>query len=845
MNKLVWVFKMAWRDSRSSRQKLFLYLAAIIVGVSAQVAISSFRENLNNSINEQSKELLGADLEVERNEPFHDELEAYLDSLGGERSDALSFTSMAYFPKSGTTHLSQITALQGGFPYYGKLKTNPLVASTTFQSTNGALVDEPILLQLGLESGDSVKIGLTTYEIVGALQEVPGQPVAASFFGPRIYIPKQNIEETGLLQRGSRLEYLAYIKYPEGTDPLKVTERLDVMNDSLRFGYDDVAERKEEVGEAILYLSNFLNLIGFIALLLGGIGVASSIFVYIRQKISTVAVLRCVGVSSNQAMSIYLIQAVAMGLVGSSLGALIGSLIQLYLPVLVQDFVPVNIELAISWSSILIGVITGVSISLIFALFPLLAVRKISPLFTLRSVEINLAKLLSWTTRASLFGIIGLSVVGYAWLMLNDILAAIFFTLGLTFCLLLLAGIAFLIMKGAKKFNPKGLGYEYRQGLANLYRPNNQTSTLLLTFGLGVTLISSLYLTQDMLLGTLNFENNQELPNLALYDIQYDQNDGVNKIIEDNGMEILENVPIVTMRLQSLNGVTVQEFLADTNRKARRWTLTREYRSTYRDSLVTTEEVDSGSFIGSIDNLDELVPISVSTDLMEDLNAQLGDTIVWDVQGIPISSFIASTRIVNWQTPQPNFFVVFPTGVLEPAPQFFATTLNTTNREATLKIQQQIVRAYPNVSAIDIGQVLETVRNFIDKITFVIQFIGLFSIITGLIVLAGSAATSRFQRIREAVLLRTLGAKKRQVIKIQVIEYVFLGIMAAFTGLTLSVGASALLGYFYFDIEFVPNFGILGIEILILVGLVLTIGLLNTRGIHNRPPLEILRDEAA
>ena len=836
---------MAWRDSRSNRKKLFLYLAAIIVGVAAQVAISSFRENLTESINDQSKELLGADLEVEQNGPFYDELEAYLDSLGGDRSDALSFTSMAYFPKSGTTRLSQITALEGNFPYYGTLKTNPLSASKSFQNTNSALVDEPILLQFGLEPGDSVKIGLITYEIAGALQDVPGQPVAASFFGPRIYIPKQNIEATGLLQRGSRLEYIAYIKYPKGTDPILVDETLDAMNDSLRFGYDDVAERKEEVGEAILYLSNFLNLIGFIALLLGGIGVASSIFVYIRQKISTVAVLRCVGASSNQAMNIYLIQAVVMGFIGSSIGALIGSLIQLYLPVLVQDFVPVDIELGLSWTSIFIGILTGVSISLIFALFPLLAVRKISPLFTLRTVDINLSKLLSWVTKISLLSLIGLSVVGYAWLMLQDIVAALFFTFGLIFCLLLLAIIAFLIMKGAKKFNPKSFGYEFRQGLANLYRPNNQTSTLLLTFGLGVTLISSLYLTQDMLLGTINFESGEELPNLALYDIQYDQNEGVNRIIQDNGMELLQNVPIVTMRLQSINDTTVSEFLADTSRNPRRWALNREYRSTYRDSLVSTEKIDSGEFIGAVESSDALVPVSVSTDLMGDLNAQIGDTIVWDVQGIPISSYIASTRIVDWQTPQPNFFVVFPTGVLEPAPQFFATTVNTPNREASLKLQQEIVQSYPNVSAIDVGQILSTIREFIDKITFVIQFIGLFSIITGLIVLAGSAATSRFQRIREAVLLRTLGAQKKQVIKIQVIEYVFLGIMAALTGLSLSVGASALLGYFYFDIDFIPNFTILGIEVLILISLVLLIGLLNTRGIHNRPPLEILRDQAS
>lgn len=838
-----WVFKMAWRDSRSNRRKLFLYMAAIIVGVAAQVAITSFRVNLNSSINDQAKELLGADLEVERNAEFQPELLAYLDSISFDQSKMLAFTSMASFPKSGTTRLSQISAMDGGFPYYGVIETEPSIASETYLKEYGALVDQTILTQLELVPGDSVKIGFITYEISGAIIDVPGQSTASSFFGPRVIIPLVGVENTGLLERGSRLEHKMYVKYLEGIDPKVVEERLDAMNDVTDFRFDDVEERREEVGEAISQLSNFLNLIGFIALLLGGIGIASSIFVYIRQKINTVALLRCVGASSDQTMFIYLIQATAMGFVGAFIGALLGTLVQLYLPVLVQDFIPVDIELFISWGSVFTGLATGVVISLIFALFPLIAVRKISPLFTLRSAEINLSKLLSIPTRIILFGIIGIAITGYAWFMLNDLKAAIFFTIGFAFCLLLLAGFSVLVMKASRKFVPTGWSYEWRQGLANLYRPNNQTTTLLLTFGLGVTLISSLYLTQDMLLGTINFSGEDDLPNLALFDIQYDQNEGVNSIIEENGLEIMQNVPIVTMRLQSVKNIPLEEILADTSRNARRWALNREYRSTYRDSLVDTETLESGEYISSVENLNNHVPVSVSTDLMEDLDVALGDTIVWDVQGIPIPSYIASTRTVNWQTPQPNFFVVFPTGVLEPAPQFFATTVRTTSREASVSIQQQIVQAYPNVSAIDVGQIISTIREFLDKITFIIQFIGLFSIITGLIVLAGSAATSRFQRIREAVLLRTLGAKQNQVVKIQIIEYVLLGVMAALIGLTLSVGASALLGYFYFNIEFIPNFVILGTEVVILVLLVLIIGLLNTRGIHTKPPLEILRAE--
>lgn len=839
-----WIFKMAWRDSRSNRRKLFLYMAAIIVGVAAQVAITSFRVNLNESIGNQAKELLGADLEVDRSAPLQPEVQAYLDSLSEDQARMLSFSSMAYFPKNGITRLSQIMALEPAFPYYGMIETNPPEAADLYSSDFGALVDQSILQQFDLSVGDSVKIGLITYEIIGGIIDIPGQSMANTFLGPRVIIPYQNVDDTGLLERGSRLEYTTFVKYQPGTDPELVVEELDVMRDSLSFGFDDVAERQDEVGEAIIYLSNFLNLIGFIALLLGGIGVASSIFVYVRQKISTVAVLRCMGASSNQALMIYLIQATAMGFIGSLIGALAGTVIQLYLPVLVQDFIPVDIELFISWSSVAIGLITGVAISVLFALIPLLAVRKISPLFTLRSVQVNLLGLLNLSTKTILTIVVALGVTGYAWIMLLDLEAAVYFTLGLTICLLLLAGFAVLIMKAARKFIPSGLNYEWRQGLANLYRPNNQTSTLLLTFGLGVTLISSLYLTQDLLIGTIDFEGEDDLPNLAFFDIQYDQNDGVNEIIAENGLEVMQNVPIVTMRLQSLKGREVQEILNDTNRVAERWALNREYRSTYRDSLVETETLEEGEFVGEFNTFGEPVPISVSTDLMGDLGAEIGDTLVWDVQGIPIESYITSTRLVNWQTPQPNFFVVFPSGILEQAPQFFATTVNTTSKDISLKLQRDIVLAYPNVSAIDVGQIVGTLREFLDRVTFVIQFIGLFSIITGLIVLAGSAATSRFQRIRESVLLRTLGAKQNQVVRIQIIEYAFLGIIAAFIGLLLSLGSTALIGYFYFDIEFVPNFTILAVEVVILIALVLFIGLMNTRGIHSKPPLEILRQEA-
>ena len=838
-----WIFAMAWRDSRSNRRKLFLYMGAIIVGIVAQVAIMSFRENLNESINNQARELLGADLQVQRSAPLQPEVVAYLDSLSPNQARMIEFNSMAYFPRNGATRLSQIMAMEPEFPFYGTLKTDPKEAINFRTESNDAYIDNRIMLQLDIRVGDSVKIGLNTYQILGGIIDIPGQSMAASFLGPRIILPFDGIETSGLLERGSRLLYTTFVKYPPNVNAKVVVEELEAIRDTLSFGFDDVAERQNEIGEAVNYLSNFLNLVGFIALLLGGIGIASSIFVYVRQKTSTIAILRCLGVSSNQALFIYLIQALFMGFIGSLFGAFLGSLVQLYLPVLVQDFIPVEIELFISWSSILLGLLTGIIISTIFALIPLLAVKKIPPLFTLRTAHIKLLQLLGNATKSLLTLFLIFGIVGYTWLMLQDMLTAIYFTVGLGVCLLILTAISVLIMYLARIFIPSSWAYEWRQGLANLYRPNNQTTILLLTYGLGVTLSSSLYLTQDLLLGTINFEGEDELPNLAMFDIQYDQNDGVNEIITNYGLEVMQNVPIVTMRLQSLQGRTTQEILNDTNRVAKRWALNREYRSTYRDTLIETETLLGGEFIGSVYTLDDAVPISIEIELMKDLGASIGDTLIWNVQGMPIKSFISSTREVNWQTPEPNFFVVFPKGVLEPAPQFFATTVNTPNQDISLSLQREIVVAYPNVSAIDVSQITDTIRDFLDRITFVIQFIGLFGIVTGLIVLAGSTATSRFQRIRESILLRTLGAVKKQVVKIQIIEYLFLGILATFTGLFLSVGASTLIGIFFFNIHVVPNVIMLAIQALLLIGFVVLIGFINTQGIHSKAPLEVLRHE--
>jgi putative ABC transport system permease protein len=273
------------------------------------------------------------------------------------------------------------------------------------------------------------------------------------------------------------------------------------------------------------------------------------------------------------------------------------------------------------------------------------------------------------------------------------------------------------------------------------------------------------------------------------------------------------------------------------------WTLRREYRSTYRGKIEGTERVVSGTFIGKVAPGEAVVPISVEEGLFKEMGLKLDDEIEWDVQGVPIRSKVTSVRAVEWRRLEPNFFVVFPEGVLEPAPKFHVAAVRAENSDHSARVQRSVVAAFPNVTAIDLALIMQTVDGIFTKVAFVIEFMAAFTMLTGIIVLAGAVMTGRFQRIRETVLLRTLGATRRQLWHIQLVEYAILGVLAAIVGCALSVAGNALLAKFVFRIT--PSVPVL----LLMIGgcavCVVTIitGLLSGRGVTDHPPLEVLRQE--
>ena len=340
-----WVWKMAWRESRSSRTRLFLFISSIILGVAALVAIHSFGESLEREVNQQAKSLLGADLVISGREPFTQETEDRFQTWGGEQSQETRFSSMVYFPEGEGARLVQIRALAGDFPYYGVLETSPPEAAESFRQGPNALVDARMMLQFRVKVGDPVKIGDFTFRVAGGLQKIPGETMTETFITPRVYIPLSYLDQTGLIQFGGRISYRNYFKLEPGADVEQLLVREESYLREQRLRSTTVEERKARLGRSMENVYRYLNLVGFIALLLGGIGVASAIHIYIKQKLGTVATLRCLGANSRQAASIYVIQAVVMGLIGATAGALLGIGVRELLPRMLQDFLPVTLPL--------------------------------------------------------------------------------------------------------------------------------------------------------------------------------------------------------------------------------------------------------------------------------------------------------------------------------------------------------------------------------------------------------------------------------------------------------------------------------------------------------------------
>ena len=927
------LLRLAWRESRTARRRLALYMSSIAFGVAALVAIDSFAGNVTRSIREQSRTLLGGDMSMQAGRVLPAVVDTLLDSLatkGIPSARVTTFASMALVERSGSTRLVQVRAVTPGFPFYGVIETVPANAWSLVHDSTFVFVDPSLLISLSAVVGDSLRLGTQTFRIAGTLGNVPGDAGIASVIGPRVYFSSKWLAATGLLRFGSRAEYQVVLRLPPAlattaaaaTLKRNLRRRIDprgaaqqeaaearnrrggnrpgqgdapeeasrtpntVATDSTRrtavappvtntnsaagdakpdsasglsssvpptrVRIRTVAETERDFTEAVARLADFLSIIGLIALLLGGIGVASGVNAFVSSKIDAVAVLRCLGATSRQVLGLYVVQAGVMGFVGATAGVLLGVAVQFLLPRIVADFLPIDVTIALEPRPLMLGLATGVWVSLVFAMRPLLALRRVSPLQAIRRDADSQALPREWkdVARLTVDGLLVGSIVSIIVVRIGDLRDGLVISAAITGAVAVLWVAATVLIAVARRSTRPSWPFELRQGIANLHRPANQTHAVTLALGFGAFLLSTVYLVQANLLSRVQNSAEASAGNLLFFDVQDDQAAPLDSILRARKLEIVQQTPIVTMRIDAVNGRSVASLAADTTVKRAGWALRREFRSTYRERIVDSEKLVSGSWFADsatrakarAANPDAPFPVSFERDVAADLGVGLGDTVTWNVQGVPVRTVIVNLRTVNWARFEANFFIVFAPEAIRRAPQQFALVANVPAGKVLAEVQRDVVRRFPNISSLDLTLVRQTIGSIVNRVTLAIRFLGLFSIAMGIPVLFSAVAATRRARLREGVLLRTLGATRAQVARVLLAEYAALGALGALTGMVLAFGGAWGLTHFVFKDSFdpavLPVFAIAGGMLLLTMG----IGLLTSRDVYRATPMAAIRE---
>lgn len=826
-------------------------MSSISLGVAALVAIDSFSENITQSVKDQSRALMGGDISFNSSKPIPPSIDSIFDSLsrrGLSFARVTSFPSMAVVPRTAGTRFAQVRGVTGNYPFYGNIVTEPAGRWRMLQDNAYAIVDPSLLTSLNAHVGDTLKLGFGTFTIIASIKDVPGAAGIAEMLGPRIFIPARFIAETQLLVFGSTADRTVLAKLPAGTDPDKFIKPIRKPFTQEQIRVRTVTQTEAATSDAIENLSNFIGIVGLVALLLGGIGVASGVRAFVERKIDTVAVMRCLGASSGQVLAIYVAQAAGMGLIGAAVGAALGVAVQFILPHAMKDFLPVDVHVSLVPSAVFTGLAVGGWIALVFALRPLLALRNVSPLQTLRrDTDVDVLRM-RWSDAPRLMvnAALVMSVVGIALTRANTAKQAFSMSAATGVAILALALSAGLLSWAARKALRTRWPYVVRQGVANLYRPGNQTRAVVLALGFGAFLVSTLYLVQHNILRRFTTAAAEARGNVVFFDVQQDQATGVDSIIRANHYDVVQTAPVVTMRISAINGKSVAEMTPVSGQRGGRagWALRREFRSTYRDKPAASETITAGKWFSdsSLKQQRDTGEISLEDGIAEELKVKLGDVITWNVQGVDIPTRITSLRKVIWTRFEPNFFVVFPPPVLRGAPNQYILLAQVKDPNAVPLLQRAVVNRFPNVSSLDLTAIKKTVDKIVSRVSLAIRFIALFSLAVAIPVLFSAVAATRRARVREGVLLKTLGATRGQIARILLAEYSLLGLLGGLTGMLLSLAGGWAVVRFIFKTPFGTPIGpVLGIAFVV-IGLTLLIGLLAGRDVFRETPIAALRD---
>ena len=842
------VLRMAVRETRASWQRLLFFFVCIAVGVAAIVALRSVIQSVREVFRTEAKALIAADVLIGSNRDWTATTRSTIDRRLAESgaqgtTETIETATMVRpdDPAKPIAKMAEVRAVQPSFPLYGAVTLEGgQTYSHALLEQHGTLVRPELLTTLGVKVGDRILVGQAPFTIRGLITREPGRMGGFSI-GPRILIDYADVASTGLLNFGSRANRQLLVKVPEANiQPLVTRLRAD-----LRDAFVNVRSyrsNEDQIGRDFDRAENYLSLVGLVIVILGGIAVSSVTRVFIQQKIRSIAVLKCVGARSAQVIAVYVLQVMTLGLAGSVLGLGIARAAIAAIPYAIgptSTSLLAQAHYGVTPSAAAQGVAIGVLVSLLFSVVPLLQVRLIKPSLLLRDETTRRAR--DWVSVAALvivtLGLIAVTAWQAASLKTGVVVCIGFAGLALV---LMLAGRALVALVAPLA---SSRSFPLRHAVLHLSRPGNQTRVVLLAVGLGAFFIVGIRSLQATLLDEFSMQVAADSPDMFLLDVQRGQADGVRAFLADpsHGAAEAQLIPVLRARVVGIDGrETRLDGVEDVRERGN--SIQREFTVTYRDRLEPNERVTDGQFPTTASSEAE---VSVEKAMADRNKIHVGDTMRFDILGRTIAAKVTSLRDVDWRESRNGGFVfVFRPGVLDQAPQTFVAPLKgPSDAAARARFQHDLVERFPNVSVIDFHEILETVRDVMSKVTLAITVVGGLVLFSGALILIGAVAMTKFQRVYEAAVFKTLGASTRTITRMLLFEY---GVLGTLAGLVGSLGAIALTwGVTKYALEIpwriFPMEHVAGV--VLTAALVAIIGVVSSVDVLRNKPLSTLRAE--
>jgi putative ABC transport system permease protein len=787
------IIRMAVRETRASWRRLLFFFVCIAVGVAAIVALRSVIQSVREVFGREAKSLIAADVLIAANRDWTPDVRERINRRLAEAgqtdvTETIETPTMVRpaDPSKRVARMVELKAVQRGFPLYGQIELDGgRPYSHALVERQGALVGQEVLIALGVSVGDQLAIGQVLFRINGVITKEPGRRVGGFSLGPRVLIDHDDMPATGLIGFGSRARHVMLVRVAE--------EKIQPLVRGLRrdFREEYISARSyratdDEVGRDFDRAENYLSLVGLVIVILGGIAVSSVIRVFILQKIKSIAVLKCIGARSRQIAAVYLLQVLTLGVAGSLLGVAIarGAIAAIPIALGGSSSILAEAHYGVALGAALQGMAIGVLVSLLFSVVPLLQVRDVKPSLLLRDEAARRRR--DWPRLGALVGVSVALVAVAAWqaasLRVGIVVCVGFAVLALA---LQLAGRLLIRLLAPLA---RSRSFPLRHAVLHLSRPGNQTRVILLAVGLGAFFIVGVRSLQASLLQEFSVEVAADAPDMFLIDIQRDQVEGLRAFVDDlsHGARHMRLIPVLRARVTGVTGRTTNlETFEDVHARG---SLGREYTITYRDHLEANERIVSGAFWhGPAADAE----VSIERGIHERFSIGVGDTMRFDVLGRVITARVTSVREVEWKDSRSGgFMFVFRPGVLDNAPQTYVAPLKGPgDPTARAHFQHDLVERFPNVSVIDFFEILRTIRDVMSKVTLAITVVGGLVLFSGALILVGAVAMTKFQRVYEAAVFKTLGANTRTIAKMLLLEY---GVLGSLAGVVGSLGAVAL-----------------------------------------------------